>query len=427
MYQKVINHFKTITSIPHCSFQTSDLAKHIIKHAKEFNFTILSDDAGNILCKKGSPKICLQSHYDMVCIGEAPNIDIYEEDGWLKAKNSSLGADNGMGVAIMMALMQTQDNLECLFTNDEEVGLLGAQNLNLNIESKNLLNLDSEEEDEVVIGCAGGVDIFGKISAQKTNLHETFDIYEIVVDGLSGGHSGVDISKNIPSAIKILASTIVENSCKIIKIEGGERNNSIPKRAYALVFASNKIESKDKFVKIRKIKQKKTTYLKYSENIANIINAFSQGVRVYDEDLKMPKTSINLSTIKEIDEQIVLEFFARSMDNESLQNIKSETNSLLRGFGFEVNFKRETSPWKPKKTPFAKHVKAISDKYIENVKICAVHAGLECGVIVKKQPSITGVCSIGPTIMYPHSTREKCLKSSIEKISKIVQEIVQTI
>lgn len=424
MYHKTINHFKSIALIPHCSFETSKLALHVKEHAKKCGFSVKEDEAGNILCQKGEPAICLQSHYDMVCMGEAPKIQIYEEDGWLKAKNSSLGADNGMGMAIMLAMMEKHENLECLFTNDEEVGLLGAENLELPIQSENLLNLDSEEEDEVVIGCAGGVDIFGKIDGGLVKVDGDLKAYEISVDGLDGGHSGIDISLNIPNAIKLLISTLIQNDCKIVSIKGGERINSIPKSAKAVVLSSKKPETKSLHVKIKEVKVEKKQVLENSSNILHLINAFSQGVRIYDEDLKMPITSINLSIIKQNEGKIILEFFARSMQDEELENIKSETKSLLEGFGFEASFKRQTSSWQPEKSPFALHVKSISEKHIQNVKLHAVHAGLECGVIVKKQPSIKGVCSIGPTIMYPHSTREKCLLSSVKKIAQVVDEII---
>ncbi len=425
MYQKVLNHFKAITSIPHCSFETSALCEHIIKHAKKCEYEVKTDKVNNILCKKGEPKVCLQSHYDMVCMGVAPNIETYEEDGWLKAKNSSLGADNGMGAAIALALMETHENLECLFTNDEEVGLIGANGLEIPITSTNLLNLDSEEEDEVIIGCAGGAVIFGSISGEKVPLKEDLKAYEISIQGMQGGHSGVDITKNIKSALKVLGYALADYDCKIASIQGGERNNSIPKYATATVFCKEEIVSESEFVVVKPVEVKEKTYYKYSDNILHVINSFAQGVRVYDEDLKMAQTSINLSIVKEIDGQMVLEFYARSMADESLENVKSETYSLLKGFGFDVKVTRDASSWQPVKTPFALLVKSVSEKYIDNVKICAIHAGLECGVIVQKQPSITGVCSIGPTIEFPHSTRERCLLSSVEKITKVVDEVIK--
>ncbi len=424
MYEKTLKHFKNIASIPHCSFETSALGEHIKSHAKSCGYKMSEDEAGNILCIKGEPKICLQSHYDMVCMGVAPNLELYEEDGWLKAKDSSLGADNGMGVAMMMAMMEKHDDLECLFTNDEEVGLLGAEGLELKIESKNLLNLDSEEENEVIIGCAGGVDIFGNIGLEK--MKASFkNAYEVIIDGLDGGHSGVNIAKNIPSAIKVLINTLASYKCELVSLEGGERNNSIAKRARAVVFCDEEIISENKHVEIKKLEMKDENVLKNSQKIIGMINSFAQGVREYDEELSQAILSINISTIKTVDGELLVEFFARSMDDEKLTIIKSEMTSLLKGFGFGVEFKNQTSAWKPIKTQFGDFVKSISQKHIKDVKMGAVHAGLECGVIMQKQPHINGVCSIGPTICYPHSVREKCLLSSVEKIVNVVDEVIE--
>ncbi len=428
MFEKTISHFKAIASIPHCSFETSALGEYIKEHAKKCDFMIKTDNAGNILCKKGSPKVCLQAHYDMVCMGDAPKIDLFEEQGWLKATNSSLGADNGMGLSMMLALMESVENLECLFTNDEEVGLLGAENLQIRIESENLLNLDSEEEQDVVIGCAGGVDIFGSIECELNQSEKELNVYELEVSGLDGGHSGVDIAKNVPNALKVLANILAHNESKLVSIEGGERNNSIAQRAKAKILCEKlpvyEGSLKD-FVSIKDLGSKQKTYLANSDKLIHAINSFSQGVREYDEELKIPILSINLSTLKNIDDKMVLEFFARSMDDEKLENIKSEMSSLLHGFGFDVRFAAQTSSWKPVKSDFALSVKEVCSKHIQNVKLHAIHAGLECGVIMKKQPHIKGVCSIGPTIMYPHSVREKCLLSSVEKIVKVVEEIVK--
>ncbi len=424
MYKQTLQHFETIASIPHCSFEADGLKEYIKKYAIKCGFSVQEDKVGNVLCQKGEPKVCLQAHYDMVCMGKAPKIELFEEDGWLRAKDSSLGADNGMGMAMMMAMMSRHESLECLFTSDEEVGLLGAEGLELEIKSKNLLNLDSEEEDEVIIGCAGGVDIFGRISLEKIEC-DAKDIYEISLSGYEGGHSGIDIAKNIPNAMKVLVSYLLKNDCTLLEFSGGERNNSIPQTAKALILSDKKLRSDNPHICIKNLNKKENMMLKNSHKILGCINAFSQGVRMYDEELKMPRLSINFSTARQKEDVLELEFFARSMDDEDLENIKAQMKSLLEGFGFELSFKNQTSSWQPKKTPFALSVQKISQKYIENVKLHGIHAGLECGVIVEKQPHITGVCSIGPTIKYPHSQREKCLLSSVEKMVKVVDEVIR--
>ena len=419
-----MNHFKRIVVTPHCSLETGRMKEMLTTFARQHGFLVHEDEAGNLLCQKGNPTLCLQSHYDMVCMGDAPTIELVEKDGWLKAKNSSLGADNGMGMAIMMAMMERHENLECLFTNDEEVGLIGANNLTLQIHSSRLLNLDSEEENGVFIGCAGGVDIFGTMALEWENIPEGWGIYEMIVDNLPGGHSGVDIAKNIPSALKILGSALVENECVLLELEGGERNNSIPKRARALV-ASKNVTCKDERVKVMSLETNHRKYLAKSGKIIHMINAFAQGVRSFDTSLNIPRESINLSMIRQHDAYIEVEFFARAMQQAGIDRLKSETYSLLSVFDFEVRYDNECAPWQPNEGAFARQVADVARDIWGEVRFMAIHAGLECGVIVEKQDHPVEVCSIGPCIEFPHSVRERCELASIERVTHIVDRLLQ--
>ena len=230
--------FNEICGISHCSFDTQKLGDYLLNFAKSCGFNAKIDEFGNIHAIKGNPKICLQAHYDMVCVGLAPNIKLQNDGLYLSALNSSLGADNGIGVAICMKMMTEIENLELLFTNNEEVGMLGAAGFNGEIKSKFLLNLDSECDKEIINGCAGGVLI--ELSLQSKVKQAFGNIYEISVTNLPGGHSGVEIYKNIPNAIKILAEFLDKNKCEIISFNGGERTNSIPANAYATVLLANK-------------------------------------------------------------------------------------------------------------------------------------------------------------------------------------------
>ena len=164
--------FKKICTIPHCSHNTSKMRDFIEEFCLKEGCFVEIDTAGNILARKGYPKVCLQAHYDMVCIGKAPDIEVYEEDGFLKAKESSLGADNGIGVAIMLLTASKFDDIELLFTNDEEIGMLGARDIKLTLKSNKILNLDTEEEAKVYIGCAGGVDINISKEFEKSRLKD---------------------------------------------------------------------------------------------------------------------------------------------------------------------------------------------------------------------------------------------------------------
>ena len=182
----LIDHFSTLTQIPHCSHEADPLRDFLVEYARERGYRTEVDSANNILIFKGRPKLCLQAHYDMVCMGKAPQIETYEEEGWLKARDASLGADNGIAIAMMMALMDEGKELEFLFTADEEVGLIGASALAFPLYSSVMLNLDFEDEAEVCIGCAGGADVVAH--SQESLVEGSGRCYEIAVKGLLGGH-----------------------------------------------------------------------------------------------------------------------------------------------------------------------------------------------------------------------------------------------
>lgn len=421
--QTLLQIFKQITTIPHCSYKTEKLKEFIIDECKEAGCEVQTDKAGNILATKGKPQICLQSHYDMVCVGEAPNIEVIEKDGKLRAKNSSLGADNGIGVAMMIHLLQTKDNIEALFTNDEEVGLIGANNLQLPIRAKYLLNLDSEEEGNICLGCAGGVDITAILPFKNIdNTNDNLNYYEISTFGFVGGHSGVDIDKNIKNAIKEMSYYLKENDCKIISINGGEARNSIPKNVTSLVVTQNELKENEN-IKIKKIATKEKYILDISDKLVNFLVSFPSGVRSYDKSLNLVQSSINLATIKTLKGTVEITISPRAMSDEDMHKLILETKTHLKSFGFEVIESNPYPAWKPYIGEFAKRVQEVSKKYFDNPKFYAIHAGLECGVILSKYPHLEAV-SIGPNIHFPHSTKEEVELKSVEKVLKVVEKLI---
>lgn len=418
--QEIIQNFKQISKIPHCSFKTKELKDFLINFAKEQNGTVSVDEAGNIHVIKGNPKLCLQSHYDMVCMGEAPKIEIYEEDGFLKAKNSSLGADNGIGVSLMMQALKDYENIECLFTNDEEVGLCGVNNLKHTIKSKKLLNLDHESDNEVVIGCAGGVDIFANLNLIYDEKEE--ECYELEAMNFKGGHSGIDIIKNIKSSIKEMAYFIAKNNGELCEFKGGERLNSIPKHAKAIVFFKE-IPLENENIKIKSLGKIKRRYYKNSSIILNLINSFSQGVRTFNHRLNLVQTSINLSLAYEKDGKFHFELFARSNNLEELKRIEFETYEHFNTQNCELCSANFYPPWENKDLKFGEEILEFFKEEDPKSKLYTIHAGLECGIISDKQT--LECCSIGPNIFSPHSTDEKCELVSIAKINKILTKILQ--
>jgi len=421
---KIIEHFKTLTQIPHCSKESDKLLDFLVDFAKVRNYSVEVDEVKNIFISKGSAKLCLQAHYDMVCMGKAPHIETYEEDGWMKAKDSSLGADNGMAIAMMMQLMDKGQELEFLLTSDEEIGLIGANEVAFDLKSKYMLNLDSEDEAEVYIGCAGGADI----TASKTDTYAEGkgDCYEVAVKGLVGGHSGVDIDKGIPSAIKVLGEYLFDNNItQLASIYAGERRNSIPANAVAIIRSDKALENKGD-VAVRKLHEQPLV-LSQGQKIIELIHSFKHGVRAQNEELGIPDVSINLAIIT-ADEKggVVIETSARAMDVQSLETLTKETIDFFEIYSFDVAVEDKYPAWKPDVSEFTDLVSQEMQAVFGTTKMMAIHAGLECGVIAEKYPSIK-FASIGPTICYPHSTREKVKLDSVEKTFEVLQGIIATV
>jgi len=420
---QIIEHFKILTQIPHCSKEADKLLAFLVAFAKERGYAVEVDKVKNIFISKGEPKLCLQAHYDMVCMGKAPQIETYVEEGWMKAKDSSLGADNGMAIAMMMQLMNEGKDLEFLLTSDEEIGLIGANEVAFDLKSKQMLNLDSEDDAEVYIGCAGGADITA--SKQDNYIEGRGECYEVAVKGLVGGHSGVDIDKGISSAIKVLGEYLYENGItQLASMYAGERRNSIPSNAVAIV-RSEKLLSDAGDVKVRLLSESPAIFSE-GEKIIKLIHTFKHGVRAQNEALGIPDVSINLAIIT-ADEKggLLIETSARAMDAKALDVLTEETEAFFNAYGFDVQVEDKYPAWKPDVSVFTDLVSKEMKKVFGKSKLMAIHAGLECGVIAEKYPEMKFV-SIGPTIRYPHSTREMVNIESVSKTYIVLESIIES-
>lgn len=416
--QKIFDYFGQIAQIPHCSHNALKLRDFLCTFAKERGYEVETDTVDNIFISKGSPKLALQAHYDMVCVGNAPKIEIYIEEGWMIAKNSTLGADNGMAIAMMMALMDEGKECEFVITSDEEVGLIGASNLSFDFKAKNLLNLDSEDEAEVYIGCAGGVDI--EADKKYQTVHQSGACYEITISGLPGGHSGVEIHKDIPNAIKLFGAFLRDKSVKIASIEGGERVNSIPVNLKAVVFSEETIQS-ERFIDIKKIKG--DFNLVEGDEIVKLIENFENGVLSFNDALQVPGESINLALISLKEGVLNIQTSARAMDSEGLKKVEKKYQDYFASYKCEVRCEGKYPAWKPEINDFSQEVEKAMISVFDKSEFRAIHAGLECAIISEKYPDLK-LTSIGPNIRSPHSTHEKVELASVEKIYEVVQKVV---
>ena len=290
-----------------------------------------------------------------------------------------------------------------------------------------MLNLDSEDEGKICIGCAGGVDIIAKNSNKKIvpNI-ENLDLYEISISNLQGGHSGVDIDKNIPNAIKLIVKTIKECEGKILDINGGERINSIPANAKAIIASKKRPQKTHENMKIEKINTKSEHLNIYDDEIINFLYNFQNGVRDFNKELNVVQDSINLALIKTNIDEIVIEFSARSMNNENLKELKEKTKKDLINNNFYVETYGKYPAWSPDINDFTSTVLDIYKTFDKNASLEAIHAGLECAIFKDKFPNLK-IASIGPTIKFPHSKKEFVYKKSIENVFEVVKKIANSI
>ena len=497
---RFLGYFEQICSIPHCSYQAQKLGEFLLEFSKSRGFDTKIDESFNIHAIKGKPKICLQAHYDMVCVGEAPKIELENDGEFLSAKNSTLGADNGIGLAIIMDIMDEAQDLEVLFTSDEEVGLIGANAFAGEICAPALLNLDSEDDSEVIIGCAGGLlaefrrefescelglgELFsssvsehlstGLLSNESShstsaenstqnssNLNANY--YELSCEGLEGGHSGMQIAKNIPNAIKELAHFAKNHGANILAMSGGDRDNAIPTWAKALVSASSKLQSKG-LVKAKKLdllgakelfaklcdddlknpiimKSNSADFTRNSRNsriplLNDFLLALPHGVLGWDEGLGLPKTSANLAIVRTSltskDENARIAFsvqiYARSSSQAELAKLKNSYEAISELAGFQSSFGASSMPWEPEQSEFAKSVLNALQKYRPDAKITAIHAGLECGCLsakMKQKGKKLVACSIGPNISGAHTINERCEIKSAQIIAQVVRDVLK--
>jgi len=421
MQEQIINHFISLTRVPHCSEETGKLFDFLTNFGKEQGYEVHTDKVKNILIKKGHPKLALQAHYDMVCMGEAPQIETYIEEGWIHAKNSSLGADNGIAIAMMMRLMEEGVELEFLLTADEEIGLVGAGSIDLALESEYMLNLDFEEEGVVCIGCAGGADLLARKTLKKAEAYDYF--YKLSLSGLKGGHSGIEIDKDIPNAIKIMADYLKENEVHIASCSGGERRNSIPTKIDMVVSSKAPLLSTS-WVKAEPFDTTVEVY--HSNDFLNLLCEFQHGVYAYNSEFNVPDTSINLAIVNLKDSFVTIECSSRGMSDEGLESINNRNLDLFKRHGFESSIEYKYPAWKPNINTFTSLVNDAMSREFKESQYEAIHAGLECGVLLEHYPTMK-FASIGPTIVSPHSIHEKVKLDSIEKIFRVVKEVIASV
>ncbi len=412
--------FKEITQIPHCSGKAEKLQQFIRNWGKQYGYSVKGDKAGNIIAYHPEATMTLQAHYDMVCMGEAPTINVIQKQGKMMATESSLGADNGIGVALMLEAMQEGLAVDCLFTADEEIGLIGAHALELEIKTSAVLNLDSEEDESVYIGCAGGLDMIATLPLQRKFIKDAKYV-RYSIDNLPGGHSGIDIDKKIPNANIELAKKMGNYEMRLVDVKGGERRNSIAKSAEAVFILEGEVPAE--FEELQE-----SEYTHYYENSEAVINGLANmphGVKKENKQFGIPHSSLNFATMKIEDHKLIVNLSLRSMDQYGMDVLEGQTKHYLESLGYSVKTEGYYAPWIADKSAFAQRLADRVEAVEGFVEFKAIHAGLECGVLQRKLPKVD-FASIGPNIHHPHSVREYVDMGSVERFREIVHTFIVT-
>ncbi|MDL2227523.1 aminoacyl-histidine dipeptidase [Odoribacter sp. OttesenSCG-928-L07] len=471
----VWKYFEEICKIPHPSKKEGKMINYLVAFAKENNLEHQVDATGNVIIRKAAvkgyenkPWVCLQSHIDMVCEKNSNIIHDFDKDpikpiidgDWVKADGTTLGADDGIGVAVQLAILSSNDiehgPLECLFTVDEETGLTGAFGLKPNVlKSKILLNLDSEDDGEIFIGCAGGIDTVGRVDYDVEPVDKNMSGYKIIVRGLKGGHSGDDIDKGLGNSNKILNRFLVDyarnRTMSLAIFEGGNLRNAIPREAYAWIAVKTKDARKmeravDDYQKtLRKELEftdpgvivefeqadvpKKVLMKKDFLNLSRLIYALPHGVISMSHKLKgIVETSTNLASVKFRNKRVVITTSQRS-DSETLKmDIANMVEQCFLLANAKVTRGDGYPGWTP--NPDSQILKIAMDVYKDLFGKPAIyrsiHAGLECGLFSVKYPDMDMI-SYGPTLRGVHSPDERIEISTVDKFWRMTLEILKRV
>lgn len=461
--ENIWKHFSAFCSIPHPSDHEAEIVAYIGQCAEEAGLEYSTDKIGNILVKKPAspsceqwPVVALQAHVDMVPQKNSniqhdfvtDPIKPYIDGEWVTAENTTLGADNGVGAATMLALLEASDvkhgPIEALFTVQEENGMGGAFGLEQDVlKAQYLINTDSEEEKDIIVGCAGGVDVNITAPLEKTKAPTDGLAVAVAFSGMKGGHSGVDIHLHRANANIIAAqfalAVIEKLDAAIIKINGGNMRNAIPRESFVAFYIDqeNQKECRD-FVFAFEAKLNKQ-FEGIEDKIATTFSVYDAEKLVLDTDstkqfltalLDCPngdlayvdgmdntvESSNNISIVRTQENKFEVNCLQRSSSDENRLKWGKEIESVFSGINAETVFENEYPGWKPVLDSELLHTakQAYEKAFNRKPAVKVIHAGLECGIIGSKYPKMEMV-SVGPTIKYPHSPDEKVHIDSVGK------------
>ena len=474
----VFKYFAEISRIPRGSGNEKEISDYLANEGKRLGLEVVQDENLNVLIKKpatksyeNAPTVIIQGHMDMVCEKNKGKehdftkdpIELRVEGDYLYATDTTLGADNGIAVAMGLALLASDDlehpALEVIFTADEEESMNGAMNLNGELfKGEYIINLDSEEEGTITVSCAGGVTAVVTIDKEYKNVEENKSAYKIDVKGLLGGHSGMEIDKQRANSNVIMGrvlnhiANISNIAFDLVSIEGGLKNNAIPREAESIILIDKNDESKlekeiENILQVFRNEYKtsdpdlnivgekteevynKALNNKCKENIISLINLMPRGIQTMSMDIKgLVESSTNLGVISNNEENIVFEFATRSSVKSLKEDINNRMTLICNILGVKLDLMDDYPEWEYAKNSKLEEicVNTYEELMGKKPEIVAIHAGLECGLLLDAIKGAQAI-SIGPNLFDVHTPNEHLDILSTERTWKYLVAILKNI
>lgn len=470
--EKVFDFFEQITKIPHGSFNESKISEYLAEFAEKRRLEYKRDSHNNVLIKKSaaagyedSPAVILQAHMDMVCVKTAESTHDFEKDpltltvsdGYLRADGTTLGADDGIGVAMMLTLLDDatlpHPALECVFTVQEEVGLLGAVSFDTDdLKGKYLINIDSETEGEILSGCAGGLDVFLKFNCKRTAVEEDYEMYKIEVKGLKGGHSGQEIDKGHANAIilmgRILSELLKTVPYEIVDMNGGNKLNAIADYAASTVtvryqdaaklknicrklncdfkdeYGINDPEIEINLILVKENEKAEVLTQSGKTNLIKVLRMIPNGIQsMYDN---MPQSSLNAGIFETDENSFTLKMSVRSSIESLKHEITDRLFKIAESLDATITTEGDYPAWQPTDISPLRNlfIQTYSELFQKEMKTLIIHAGVECAVFKQKLPAVDMV-SLGPEMHNVHTIKEELSVESTERTYNLIKEVLK--
>lgn len=469
--KSVFRYFEELSKIPRGSGNMEKVSEYCMAFAQKHSLEAVRDDANNVIIYKPASKGCedaepviLQGHLDMVCQKEEgtdidfekDGLDVYIDGDYIRAKGTTLGADNGIAVAMIMSILESNDiphpQIEAIFTTDEEVGMLGAMALSVSdIKGKRMINIDSEDSKVVTVSCAGGSDFKMTLPLERGKANGK--CITIIVKGLKGGHSGVEINSGRANA-NILMGRILGHlkgkfKFSLVSIDGGDKGNAIPLSSVAKIVAENDTEiitSLKEYVDVIKEEisaREENFFLETAvsageyeiikepkaEKIINLLLCAPNGVMEMSKEIEgLVETSLNLGIVKSDIESLLLHFTLRSNKKSALAFLEERLCALASSVRCKVEKSGHYPPWEYNNSSQLKEIykEKYKEQFGEEPFIEAIHAGLECGVFASRIEDFDCI-SIGPRMHDIHTTKERLSISSTKEIYEIILKVLKAL